>query len=445
MSAMDEFARRRQAFVERMGDAVAVFPSAPEVTRSNDTGYAYRQNSDFYYLTGFTEPESVLVLAPKHPDVKSALFVRVRDKDKETWNGRRAGVDGAKQLTGVDAVYPIAELDEHLGGLLDSSDRLCYAFGVDEQLDARMLARLRAYRRMRQRSGVGPASVVDPASILHELRLFKSAADIAAMRRAVGVSGEGHIAAMRHARPGMHEYEVEAIVEYVFAREGAQSPAYPTIVTSGRNLAIIHYDTNRDPIPNDSLVLVDAGAEVDYCCGDITRTWPISGTFSPEQREVYEIVLAANQRAIELCRAGNTYNSLVNDAAARVLVEGLIGLRLLSGSADEHLEKGSHKRFTIHRIGHWLGLDTHDVGSYRSGAQWRPLAPGMIVTIEPGLYIADDPDVPERLRGISVRVEDDVLVTAGDPDVLSAAVPKHPRAIEQLMAEGRATGQALIA
>jgi Xaa-Pro aminopeptidase len=442
---MNEFQRRRHHFATQMGEAVAIFPSAPEVVRSNDTGYSYRQNSDFYYLTGFEEPDSVLILAPQHPDVKSALFVRVKDKAKETWSGRRAGVEGAKALTGVDATYPISEFEERLGGFLDSADRLLYTFGTDRELDENIVERLREYPMSRQRSGKGPVSVVEPSSILHELRLFKSPADIAAMRRAVKITGDGHIAAMRHARPGMHEYEVEAIVEYVFAREGAQSPAYTTIVTSGKNLGIVHYDSNRDLIPNGSLVLVDAGAEVDYYCGDLTRTWPISAKFSPEQREVYEIVLAANVRALELCKLGKKFNTDVNDAAARVLVEGLVYLGILAGSVDEHLEKQTHKRFTLHRVGHWLGMDTHDVGSYRAEGDWRPLKPGMVVTIEPGLYLPDEPDVPERFRNISVRVEDDVLITAGDPDVLSAAVPKSVHAIEQVMAEGRATGQALIA
>lgn len=442
---MKEFLNRRQQFVNRMGEAVAIFPSAPEVIRSNDTGYSYRQNTDFYYLTGFLEPESILVLAPGHPDAKSALFVRTHDKDKETWNGRRAGVDGARALTGVDATFPIAEFYERLGGFLETADTLYYSFGTNRVLDERIIERLREYRSSRPRSGKGPIAVVDPASILHEMRLFKTAAEVAGMRRAVTVSGDGHIAAMRHARPGMHEYEVEAIVEYVFAREGAQSPAFSTIVTSGKNLSIIHYDTNRDLIPNGSLVLVDAGAEVDYYCGDITRTWPIAGKFTPEQREIYEIVLASNERAIEACKPGKKFNTDVNDAGVRVLVEGLIGLGLLTGSADEHLEKQTHKRFTVHRLGHWLGLDTHDVGSYRLDGDWRPLEPGMVVTIEPGLYLPDELDIPERFRNISVRVEDDVLITAGGPDVLSAAVPKSVHSIEQLMAQGRTTGQALIA
>jgi Xaa-Pro aminopeptidase len=442
---MNEFQRRRERFVAKIGDAVAIFPSAPERVRTNDTGYEYRQDSDLYYLTGFEEPESVLILAPNHPEVKSALFVRTSDKDKETWNGRRAGVDGAKSLTGVDATYPVTELAERIDGFLDTSDRLFYSFSADSALNARIVERLKAYRHSRDRSGNGPVSLIEPASILHEMRVFKSAADIAGMRRAVEISGAGLIAAMRGSRPGMHEYEVQAIVEYVYKSRGAQSLAFQTIVTSGKNLSIIHYHSNRDLIPDGSLVLVDAGAEVDYYCGDLTRTWPISGRFSAEQRELYEIVLAANNHAIGLCKPGAKFNTEVNDAAARVLVEGLVSLGLLTGSVDEHLEKQTHKRFTLHRVGHWLGLDTHDVGSYRTGGDWRPLEAGMVVTIEPGIYMPDEPDIPERFRNISVRVEDDVLVTAGDPDVLSAAVPKTIPAVEQLMAHGRATGQSLIA
>ena len=255
----------------------------------------------------------------------------------------------------------------------------------------------------------------------------------------------GHAAAMRYARPGMHEYEVEAIVQYTFAVNGAQAEAFSTIVASGANLCVIHYSSNRDPIPDGSLVLVDAGAEVDYYCGDVTRTWPISGKFTPEQRAIYDVVLAAQLRAIELAKPGNTFNVDVNDGAAKVLVAGLLELKLLSGSIDEHLEKQTHKRFTVHRIGHWLGLDTHDAGAYRIDGKWRPLEPGMVVTIEPGLYIPNEPDVNERFRGISVRIEDDALITATGCDVLTGQAPKKIGDIEKLMAEGRASAQDLIA
>jgi Xaa-Pro aminopeptidase len=442
---MNEYQRRRERFVKDLGDAVAIIPSADEIIRTNDSEFDFRQDSDFFYLTGFDEPSSVLVLAPAHETIKSALFVRPNDKEKETWNGVRAGVEGAKPLVGVDATYPIGELSSRIGEFLQTSGRLYYSFVGPRALNDLVQERARQARRSRPRADGGPLEIIDPSLLLHEQRLIKSSHDIAKMRRAVEISALGHIAAMRNARPGMHEYEVEAFVEYVFLSQGAQSPAYPSIVSSGKNLRILHYRTNRDRIPDGSLVLVDAGAEVDYYCGDITRTWPISGKFSAEQRAVYEIVLAANLRAIELCRSGRTLNTEVNDGAARVLVQGLLELGLLKGSADEHMEHGTHKRFTLHRVGHWLGLDTHDVGSYRTGGDWRPLAPGMILTIEPGLYISDEDDIPERFRNISVRVEDDVLITDGEPDVLSKIAPKTIHAIEQLMAEGRATAQALIA
>ena len=442
---MNEYQRRRERFVKEIGDAIAIIPSADEMIRTNDSEFDFRQDSDFFYLTGFDEPSSILVLAPSHATIKSALFVRPNDKEKETWNGVRAGVEGAKPLVGVDATYPIGELESRLGEFLQTSGRLYYSFNGPRRLNELVQERARQARRSRPRADGGPLEIVDPSLLLHEHRLIKSAHDIGKMRRAVETSVLGHIAAMRHARVGMHEYEVEAIVEYVFASQGAQAPAYPTIVTSGKNLRILHYRTNRDRIPDGSLVLVDAGAEVDYYCGDITRTWPISGKFGSEQRAVYEVVLEANLRAIELCKAGRTLNTEVNDGALRVLIDGLLKLGLLKGSVDEILENGSHKRFTLHRVGHWLGLDTHDVGSYRQAGEWRPLAPGMILTIEPGLYIADEDDIPEHFRNISVRVEDDVLVTDGEPDVLSKIAPKTIHAVEQLMAEGRATAQALIA
>jgi len=428
-----------------MGSGVAILLAAPERIRTNDSEYDYRQNSDFFYLTGFDEPQSVLVLAPNHREVKSALFVRTKEKDKEQWNGLRAGLDGAQRTTQVDAIYPIDELSQHLGEFLETADQLYYELGENPKFDAEIIARLQQYRDARVRTDGGPIAINDPTPLLHEMRLKKSSFDIAAMRRTCEVTAAGHAAAMRYARPGMHEYEVEAIVEYTFAVNGAQSPAFSTIVASGANLGVIHYSTNRDLIPNGSLVLVDAGAEVDYYCGDVTRTWPISGKFSAEQRAVYEVVLAAQQRAIELARPGNTFNVDVNDGAAKVLVEGLLELGLLSGSVDEHIEKQTHKRFTVHRIGHWLGMDTHDVGSYRVNGQWRPLEPGMMVTIEPGLYIPNEPDVAERFRGISVRIEDDALITKDGCEILTGKAPKKAGDIEKLMAEGRASAQALIA
>ena len=442
---MTEFARRRRAFVDKIGDAVAIFPSAPVAVRSNDTHYPYRQDSDLYYLTGFEEPESVLVLAPRHATTKSVLFVRSRDKERETWEGRRAGVEGAVADFGVDAAYPIAELDQRLPELLETASTLYYAFDRDDAFDRRILTLMRRYHTARRRADGGPAAMIDPSDILHEMRVFKGPADLEGMRRAVGISREGHIAAMRHARPGMFEYEVQAIVEYVFTSRGAREAAYPSIVAGGANATILHYTTNRMRIPDDALVLVDAGAEVDYYCGDLTRTWPMSGKFSPEQRAVYEIVLAAQARCIEACRPGADFNTAVNDLATRTIAEGLIDLGLLHGSLDENVEKGEHKRFYMHRIGHFLGLDTHDVGSYREAGAWRALKPGMIVTIEPGIYIPDEPDVDARFRGIGVRIEDNILVTDAGPDNLSDGTPKTVDEVERTIAEGRAQNVPLLA
>jgi Xaa-Pro aminopeptidase len=440
-----DYTDRRRRILEAMGDAVAVFPSAPPRIRSNDSEYEYRQDSDFYYLTGFDEPESVLVLSPRHPSVRSALFVRPRDSEREQWEGRRAGVEGARLATGVDATYPIVELQERLGEFLETAPRLYYSFANEYHFNEMIENFVRRYRTRRTRQDGGPLEVVDPCLLVHEMRLIKSAAEVATLRAAVAITGAAHVAAMRQARPGMYEYEVAAIVEYECARRGAQAQAYPSIVASGANLTTIHYRTNRDLIPDGSLVLVDAGAELDYYCADITRTWPIRGRFSAEQRAIYEIVLAANRAAIDLCRPGRVFNTEINDASTRILVEGLLDLGLLTGSLDEQLEKETHKRFTQHRVGHWLGLDTHDVGSYRRNGTWRPLEPGMVVTIEPGLYVGDQPDIPERFRNIAVRIEDDVLVTADAPDVLSADIPKDAADIERIMAEGRSAARELIA
>jgi Xaa-Pro aminopeptidase len=430
---MTEFARRRADFVAKIGDAVAIFPSAPAAIRTNDSHYPYRQDTDLYYLTGFEEPESVLVLAPRHPTTKSVLFVRPRDKERETWDGYRYGVEGAVRDFGVEAAYPIAELDARLPDLLDTAHTLYYAFERDDAFNTRIVDQLKRYRFSRRRVDAGPTTVIDPSTILHEMRMFKSPADIEGMRRAVAVSREGHIAAMQHARPGMYEYEIQAIVEYVFTSRGAQSAASPSIVAGGANATVLHYTSNRKRIKDSDLVLVDAGAEVDYYCGDITRTWPISGRFTPEQRAVYEIVLAAQLRCIEMCRPGVTFNHEVNDTSVKIITEGLLDLGLLSGSVDENIEGGAYKRFYMHRIGHFLGMDTHDVGCSREGSDWRPLQAGMVVTIEPGIYIPDEDDVDRRFRGIGVRIEDDVLVTERGMINLSAKIPSEADDVEAWM------------
>lgn len=442
---MTEFERRRATFVKEMGEAVAVIPSAPPSVRTNDSEFEYRQDTDFYYLTGFEEPDSVLVLAPNHPTIKSAIFARPRDREKEVWEGRRAGPEQAARDVGADAGYPVTELERKLPEFLDTADRLYYAFAQNETFNQLIIAQLKRYRFARRRADRGPLSVVDPATIVHEMRVKKSAQDIKALRRAVLISQEGHVAAMRRARPGMHEYEIEAILEYVFTSRGARSSAYPSIVAGGRNATVLHYHSNRERVPDGALVLVDAGAEVDYFCGDITRTWPISGTFSPEQKAVYEIVLAANLRGIELCKPGAKLYAEINDAATNVLVAGLIDLGLLKGSVEENIEKNAYKEYFMHRFGHMLGMDTHDVGFYRKDGDWRPLEPGMVVTAEPGLYIREDSDAPDRFKGIGVRIEDDVLVTADGHEILSSGTPKTVAQVERTIAEGRETREPLLA
>lgn len=442
---MNEFERRRAEFVKAMGEAVAVFPSAPPQVRSNDGDYPYRQDSDFFYLTGFTEPESVLVLAPRGADAKSIAFVRSRNREREIWEGSRLGVEAAPESLGVDAAYSIDELWERLPKLLQSADALYYPLEHNRPFDDKVLDIVREARAQRRRQDSAPINILDPSRILHEMRTIKTAYDIERLRRAINISVEGHIAAMRHARPGMHEYELQAIAEYVFTSRGAQSAAYPSIVGSGANATCLHYHENRRRIDDGDVVLIDAGAEVDYYCGDITRTFPISGKFSPPQKAVYEIVLAANQRVIDLCKPGAKWNSDIADATVKILVDGLIDIGLMKGSASEIIEKETYKQFYMHRQGHYLGLDVHDVGYYRRNGEWRALEPGMVLTVEPGLYIAPDSDVDERFRGIGVRIEDDVLITASGCENLSASCPKTVEDVERTMADGRAAKEPLPA
>lgn len=442
---MNEFERRRAAFAEKIGDAVAIFPSAPHRVRSNDGDYLYRQDSDFYYLTGFEEPNSALLLSPNSKEAKSVIFVQPLNREREVWEGWRLGVERAAATLGVDAAYPIDELWTKLPELLATSDNLYYPLAHHREFDERVIEAVRECRTKRRREDHGASNVLDPSPILHEMRTIKTPYDVERIRRAINISVEGHLAAMRGARPGMHEYEIQALLEYVFTSRGGQTPAYPTIVGSGPNGVCLHYVANRRRIADGELVLVDAGAEVDYYCGDLTRTWPITGKFSAEQRAVYDIVLAANQRIIELCKPGAKWNSDIADATVKVLVEGLLDIGLVKGSAQENIEKETYKQFYMHRQGHYLGLDVHDVGYYRKDGDWRGLQEGMVLTVEPGLYIAQDADVDERFRAIGIRIEDDVLITASGCENLSVACPKSIEAIERTMAEGRAQPQPLPA
>ena len=428
-------AARRQAFLKQMGDGVAIFPAAPTSIRSQDVEYRYRQDNDLYYLTGFPEPESLCLLSPNHDKERFILFVRPRDKDKETWTGKRFGVEGAQEYFGVDAAYTIDKLDEVLPEHLLAAEKIYYGLGRDERLNAKILDLVNQGRLQRPRLGRGPVSLIDPGDLLHEMRLFKTPEEIDLMRRAVTASAAAHHAALHETRPGMYEYEIEALLEYHFRRNGADGPAYPSIVASGANATILHYISNAQQMRAGDLLLIDAGSEYACYCSDVTRTFPIGRTFSAPQREIYSLVLTAQKQAIAMIRPGVGFDD-VHQCATEILIDGLRDLGLLSGSTESILEQGDYRQFYMHRTSHWLGMDVHDVGKYRVGEEQRTLNPGMVLTVEPGLYIAAEADVPAAYRGIGVRIEDDVLVTAAGHDVLTRAIPKELDDIEAARREG---------
>jgi len=426
------YATRRQAFVTQMGEGVALFPAAPLSIRSNDTEYRYRQDNDLYYLTGFPEPESLCLLSPQHDKERFVLFVRPRDKDKEVWTGKRFGVDGAKEVFGADAAYTIDKLDEVLPKHMAAAEKIYYALGRDERMNAKVLELMNRGRLQRPRSGRGPVSLIDPGEILHEMRLRKSAEELALMRRAVAASAAAHQAAVTLTRPGMYEYEIEALLEFHFRRLGAEGPAYPSIVASGANATILHYISNTRQMQQEDLLLIDAAAEYACYCTDVTRTFPVGARFSAPQRDLYQLVLTAQKETIALVRPGVRFDDL-HQHATEILIDGLREFGLLSGQTPEIIEKGEHRRFYMHRTSHWLGMDVHDVGKYKLGEASRLLEPGMVLTVEPGIYIAEDAEgVEDRYRGIGVRIEDDVLVTADGHEVLTAAIPKELDEIEAL-------------
>jgi Xaa-Pro aminopeptidase len=421
---------RRARLAQAMQGGVAVIPTAPERIRNRDTHYPYRYDSHFYYLTGFPEPESVLVLlAGARP--KSLLFCREKDETREIWDGFRFGPQGARERFGFDEARPIAELDAQLAALLADQPALYFPVGADPAWDARAIGWLNAVRAQARAGVAAPERVQDVRALVDEMRLVKDAHELGVMRRAAAISAEAHRRAMRAARPGRFEYELEAELLHEFRRSGAQFPAYWPIVAGGANACVLHYVSNEDVLRDGELVLIDAGCELAGYASDITRTFPVGARFSGAQREVYEIVLAAQSAAMARVRAGAAWNE-PHDAAVRVLAQGMIDLKLLPGGLDEALEKETYKRFYMHRTGHWLGLDVHDAGDYKRAGKWRPLLPGMVLTVEPGLYIRAAEDVPERLRGIGVRIEDDVLVTDGACEVITRETPKSIADIEAL-------------
>jgi Xaa-Pro aminopeptidase len=426
---------RRERLARAIGEGVALVPTAPERPRNRDSHYPYRFDSYFYYLTGFTEPEATLVVVGgKSP--RTLLFCRERNEEREIWDGFRHGPDAARERFGFDEAHPAAALDEVLPRLLENQPALHYPIGADAEWDARVIRGLNAVRA-RSRAGVAaPERVHDVRAVLDDMRLLKDAHEAALMRRAGGIAAAAHRRAMQSARPGRNEYEIEAELLYEFRRNGAQFPAYSPIVAGGPNACVLHYVSNSMPLRDGELLLIDAGCELDGYASDITRTFPVNGRFSGAQREVYELVLASQRAAMDKVRPGTAWNE-PHDAAVRVLAQGMLDLKLLAGTLDTVLEKELYRRFYMHRTGHWLGLDVHDAGEYKHQGSWRALAPGMVLTVEPGLYIRAAADVPERLRDIGVRIEDDVLVREGGCEVLTVEAPKRIDDIEALMRDAR--------
>ena len=429
-----EFARRRKNLMGMMDKhTIAIIPGAREVTRSRDTEYPFRQNSDLFYLTGFEEPDAVLVLVPSRRQGQVVLFCRERDPDMELWNGYRLGPEGAVAYLGVDDAFPIDDLDEILPGLIEGTQRIYYSMGHDDVFDQRVMGWVNQIRKLVRTGAAPPADFTDLAFLLHEQRLIKSAAEVRVMRKAGEISAAAHVRAMQECQPGRYEYHLEAAIQHTFAEHGARFPAYNSIVGSGENACVLHYTENASKMRAGDLVLIDAGCEYQGYAADITRTFPVSGQFSAEQRAIYDVVLEAQRAAIAKVRPGNTWNQ-PHDATVRVITRGLVKLGLLRGKERELIKAEAYRDFYMHRAGHWLGLDVHDVGEYRVDGRWRQLEPGMVLTIEPGIYIAaDNTKVPKRWRGIGVRIEDDVVVTEQGCDVLTGDVPKRADEIEALM------------
>lgn len=432
---MKEFAKRRHFLMNMLGeDGIAIIPSAREIIRNRDVHFRFRQDSDFHYLTGFNEPDSVLVLVPGRQAGEVVMFCRERDAEKELWDGRRAGLEGVISHYGADDAFPIDDIDEILPGLIENREKVFYAMGRDADFDRRLMGWVNQIKK-NIRSGVhAPNEFISLEHVLHEMRLIKDAAELKLMRRACQVTAEAHVRAMQICQPGMMEYELQAEIEYHFAKAN-MTTAYASIVGGGINGCILHYTENQDKLRAKDLVLIDAGAEHQGYAADITRTFPVSGKFSPAQRDIYQLVLDAQYAAIEQVKPGAHWND-PHDAVVRVLSQGLLDLQLLQGSLDEVMERQLYRRFFMHRTGHWLGRDVHDVGDYKVDDQWRMLEAGMVLTIEPGLYLDDREDVPKAFRGIGIRIEDDVAVSKDGVEVLTAAVAKEIDDIEMIMAHG---------
>ena len=427
--------RRKELMAQMEPNSIGLVPSAPPSFRNNDAEYLYRQNSDFYYLTGFAEEHALLALIPGRKQGEVVLFCQEKNKEKELWTGILMGPDAAIQNLAIDDAYPIADIDDILPGLIEGRDRVYYSMGKDDKFDDQVMEWVKTVRQKAKMGPHPPGEFLMLDHLLHEMRLFKSTAEIKLMERAAKISAEGHRRAMAFCRPGVHEYELEAELLYAFTRSGSRAPAYSSIVAAGDNACILHYNTNNAAIEVGDLVLIDAGCEYEYYASDITRTFPASGKFSDEQKAVYEIVLKAQEAAIEEVKPGALWDAPHN-ASVEVITKGLIKLGLLQGTLSQCIKSEAYKEFYMHRVGHWIGMDVHDVGNYKIDGNWRVLEAGMVTTIEPGIYIApDNTDVPEQWRGIGVRIEDDVLVTKSGYRILSIGVPKTVLEIEAFMSE----------
>lgn len=413
--------------------SIAIIPTAPELIRNRDVDYPYRPDSDFYYLCGFPEPEGVLVLVPGRPHGEFILFVRDRDPDKETWHGRRAGPEGACEVYAADDAFPVGDIDDILPGLLEGRERVFYTMGIQHDFDSQLMGWISQIRDASRSGQRAPNEFISLEHLLHDMRLYKSAAELRQMRKAAQIAAAAHKRAMRMCRPGLLEYEVEAEFIHEFRRHGCEH-AYSPIVGGGDNGCILHYVENNARLDNGDLLLIDAGAEYDCYASDITRTFPVNGRFGKAQKALYELVLKAQLAAIDKVRPGNHWNE-PHDAAVRVLTKGLLDLGILKGTLAKSIKSEAYRRFYMHRTGHWLGMDVHDVGDYKVGGEWRVLEPGMVLTVEPGLYIPHGSRrVAKKWWGTGIRIEDDVVVTKTGCEVISQAVPKSVDDIEALMA-----------
>jgi Xaa-Pro aminopeptidase len=433
MITRKEFSRRRKQLMRMMGkNSIAIIPTATEQLRNRDVEFPFRADSDFYYLTGFHEPEAVAVLMPGRPHGEYLLFCRERDPEMETWNGLRAGTRGAVDTFEADDAFPVGDIDEILPGLMESCDRVFYTMGSRPQFDQRVMEWINRLREGARTGMRTPDKFVSLEHLLHDMRLYKSRSEIRVMRTAAKVACRAHKRAMQHCRPGMHEYEIDAELLHEF-RTAGMVPAYSSIVGGGANGCILHYTENSARLNDGDLLLIDAGAEYDCYASDVTRTFPVNGRFSAPQKALYELVLAAQAAAIKKVRPGNHWNA-PHVAAVRVLTRGLVKLGILKGKPADLIRSDAYRRFYMHRTGHWLGMDVHDVGDYKVGGAWRVLEPGMVLTVEPGLYIpAGSRGVARKWWNVGIRIEDDVLVTRDEPDVLSAAAPRTVAEIEAVM------------